>query len=61
MQHPEEGIIHAWLDGALSERESAELETHVDAFREAVLPLHEERVTSELTQSIYDAIEAARG
>ena len=33
----------------------------VDAFREAVLPLHEERVTSELTQSIYDAIEAARG
>lgn len=32
----------------------------VEAFREAVRPLHEERVTSELTQSIYDAIEAAR-
>ena len=33
----------------------------VDAFREAVLPLHEERVTTDVTQSIYDAIEAARG
>lgn len=33
----------------------------VDAFREAVLPLHEERVTNERTQGIYDAIEAARG
>ncbi|MDR7234090.1 TRAP transporter substrate-binding protein [Agrococcus sp. BE272] len=33
----------------------------VDAFREAVLPLHEERVTTERTQAIYDAIEAARG
>lgn len=36
-------------------------EADVDAFREAVLPIHEERVTSDLTQSIYDAIEAARG
>ena len=33
----------------------------VDAFREAVQPLHEERVTTDVTQSIYDAIEAARG
>ncbi|MET4099060.1 tripartite ATP-independent transporter DctP family solute receptor [Agrococcus sp. UYP10] len=33
----------------------------VEAFREAVLPLHEERVTTERTQTIYDAIEAARG
>ncbi|GAA3607672.1 TRAP transporter substrate-binding protein [Agrococcus terreus] len=33
----------------------------VDAFREAVLPLHEERVTTERTQAVYDAIEAARG
>ncbi|SDH43271.1 TRAP transporter substrate-binding protein [Agrococcus jejuensis] len=36
-------------------------EADVDAFREAVLPIHEERVTSDLTQSIYDAIDAARG
>lgn len=33
----------------------------VDAFREAVQPLHEERVTTDVTQAIYDAIEAARG
>lgn len=33
----------------------------VDAFREAVLPIHEERVTTDVQQSIYDAIEAARG
>ncbi|MFC7432083.1 MULTISPECIES: TRAP transporter substrate-binding protein [unclassified Agrococcus] len=36
-------------------------EADVDAFREAVLPIHEERVTTDLTQSIYDAIDAARG
>lgn len=32
----------------------------VDAFRDAVLPLHEERVTTERAQAVYDAIEAAR-
>ena len=29
MQHPDEGIIHAWLDGALDPVESARLEQHV--------------------------------
>ena len=29
MQHPEEGTIHAWLDGALSANEAAALESHV--------------------------------
>ncbi|MET0932840.1 MAG: TRAP transporter substrate-binding protein [Mycetocola sp.] len=33
----------------------------VDAFRKAVLPLHEELVTTPATQEIYDAIDAARG
>ncbi len=33
----------------------------VEVFREAVLPLHEESVTSDLARSVYDAIEAARG
>lgn len=32
----------------------------VDAFRDAVLPLHEERVTTERAKAVYDAIEAAR-
>src|SRR3954471_5250626 len=29
MQHLEEGEIHAWLDGALSEAEGARIEQHV--------------------------------
>ena len=28
MQHPDEGTIHAWLDGALSPAEASEVETH---------------------------------
>lgn len=36
-------------------------EADVDAFREAVLPLHDESVTSDLARSVYDEIEAARG
>jgi tripartite ATP-independent transporter DctP family solute receptor len=47
---------------AASEEAGAQFsDADVDAFREAVLPLHEERVTTERTQAIYDAIEAARG
>lgn len=33
----------------------------VDAFREAVQPLYDQRIVNDRTQSIYDAIEAARG
>ena len=29
MDHPDEGTIHAWLDGALSRADSVELEQHV--------------------------------
>ena len=29
MQHPEEGIIHAWLDGELPAEEAAALEAHI--------------------------------
>jgi anti-sigma factor RsiW len=29
MQHPDEGTIHSWLDGALSGEEAARLEAHV--------------------------------
>ena len=36
-------------------------EVDVEVFREAVLPIHSERVTNDLTQSVYDAIDAARG
>ncbi|OMQ16586.1 C4-dicarboxylate ABC transporter substrate-binding protein [Modestobacter sp. VKM Ac-2676] len=37
------------------------VEADADAFRDAVLPLHDELVTTERQQEIYDAIEAARG
>ncbi|MGY1836979.1 TRAP transporter substrate-binding protein [Blastococcus sp. SYSU DS0510] len=37
------------------------VEADADAFREAVLPLHDELVTTDRQQQIYDAIEAARG
>jgi len=37
------------------------VEADVEAFREAVRPLHDERVTTDVTRSIYEAIEAARG
>jgi hypothetical protein len=30
MQHPDEGTIHSWLDGALSADEAARVETHVE-------------------------------
>ena len=30
-EHPDEGSIHAWLDGALDADESAKMETHVDS------------------------------
>jgi len=29
MQHPDEGMIHSWLDGALSAEEAAGMESHV--------------------------------
>ena len=50
------------VDGAKSEAEDAGatfVEADFDAFREAVLPLHKEKVTTPLTQSVYDAIIAA--
>jgi tripartite ATP-independent transporter DctP family solute receptor len=37
------------------------IDADADAFREAVLPLHEEVVTTPAMQEIYDAIESARG
>lgn len=52
------------VDAAKADAETAGatfVESDIDAFREAVLPLHDEKVTTDLTTSVYDAIEAARG
>lgn len=52
------------VDAAVAQAEDAGAqftEADVDAFREAVLPLHEELVTTPVAKAIYDAIDAARG
>lgn len=57
-------LFNAAVEEAVAAAEEAGAQfsdADVDAFREAVLPLHEERVTTERTQAVYDAIEAARG
>ncbi|MBF4992742.1 TRAP transporter substrate-binding protein [Arthrobacter gandavensis] len=46
---------------AAAEEAGAEfVDVDLEVFREAVLPLHEQRVTSDLARSVYAAIEAAR-
>ncbi|GAA2175520.1 TRAP transporter substrate-binding protein [Agrococcus versicolor] len=58
------GLFADAVDEAVAAAEEAGAtfsEVDVEVFREAVLPIHEQRVTTDLTQSIYDAIDAARG
>jgi hypothetical protein len=43
MQHPEEGTIHAWLDGALSPVESSRIESHVASCQECAARVAEAR------------------
>ena len=43
MQHPEEGTIHAWLDGALSADEAAAVEAHVAGCSECAARVAEAR------------------
>lgn len=43
MQHPEEGVIHSYVDGALSPAESAELEAHVGSCGECSARVAEAR------------------
>jgi putative zinc finger protein len=43
MQHPEEGTIHAWLDGALSPSEAAHVEAHVASCEQCAAAVAEAR------------------
>lgn len=43
MQHPDEGNIHAWLDGALSPGDSAEVEAHVQSCAQCAAAVAEAR------------------
>ena len=43
MQHPDEGTIHSWLDGALSADEAARVETHVKECPQCAVTVAEAR------------------
>jgi anti-sigma factor RsiW len=43
MQHPDEGTIHSWLDGALSADEAARVEAHVKDCPECAVAVAEAR------------------
>jgi anti-sigma factor RsiW len=43
MQHPDEGTIHAWLDGALSPEEAARVEAHANECPECAAAVAEAR------------------
>jgi anti-sigma factor RsiW len=43
MQHPDEGTIHSWLDGALTAQESAEVDAHVQNCAECAAAVAEAR------------------
>jgi len=43
MQHPDEGMIHSWLDGALSAEESAGMESHVAGCEQCATAVAEAR------------------
>ncbi len=43
MRHPDEGTIHAWLDGALNDDESAEVERHIASCAECRAQVAEAR------------------
>jgi hypothetical protein len=43
MQHPDEGMIHSWLDGALSADEAARVEAHVKECPECAAAVAEAR------------------
>lgn len=43
MKHPDEGMVHAWLDGALDDAEANELEAHVTSCTECAAMVAEAR------------------
>ena len=61
MQHPEEGIIHAWLDGALSTDEAAALESHVDSCADCADRVAEARGLIAASSRIVNSLDAVPG
>ena len=61
MQHPDEGTIHAWLDGALSTEESAALESHVAACADCSAAVAEARGLVAASSRIVSALDVVPG
>jgi hypothetical protein len=59
MQHPDEGTIHAWLDGALSADEVAGLEAHVKECPECAAAVAEARGFIAASSRILTALDDA--
>jgi hypothetical protein len=61
MQHPEEGLIHAWLDGALPSNEAAALESHVATCKECEARVAEARGLIAASSRIVGHLDAVPG
>lgn len=61
MQHPEEGLIHAWLDGALPASEAAALESHVATCKECEATVAEARGLIAASSRIVGHLDAVPG
>ena len=61
MQHPDEGTIHAWLDGALPPAEASALEAHVASCAECSAAVAEARGTLAAASRILSALDDVPG
>jgi anti-sigma factor RsiW len=59
MQHPDEGTIHSWLDGALSAEEAARVEAHVKDCPECAATVAEARGFIAASSRILTALDNA--
>ena len=57
MQHPDEGTIHAWLDGALPPEQGAELEAHAASCAECSAAIAEARGLIAASSRIVSALD----
>ena len=61
MQHPDEGTIHAWLDGALSADEARALEAHVAGCAQCAAVVTEARGLLAASSRILSALDSVPG
>jgi len=61
MQHPDEGTIHAWLDGALGSAEAGEVEAHVAGCARCAAAVTEARGLLAASSRILSALDSVPG